>query len=97
MSLVGPRPLPVEYLPHFTPHQATRQLVKPGITGLALIQGRNRLPWEKRLEIDAWYAQHWTLGLDAKILLKTIWMVLKQEGINYPGHPTMPPFEGGRE
>ncbi|MCX7750020.1 MAG: sugar transferase [Candidatus Bipolaricaulota bacterium] len=94
MSLVGPRPLPVEYLPRFTPEQAVRHEVKPGITGWALVQGRNWLPWEERLHLDAWYARHWTLGLDIKILVKTVWKVLKQEGINYPGHATMPPFEG---
>lgn len=95
MSVVGPRPLPVDYMPLFSSEQATRFRVKPGITGLAVVRGRNLLSWEERLNIDAWYAQNWTFWLDLKIILATIWKVLKQEGISHPGHPTMPPFRGG--
>lgn len=94
MSLVGPRPLLPEYLPLYTPHQARRHDVKPGITGWALVHGRNALTWEEKFELDVWYVEHRTLALDIKILLWTLWKVLKGEGISHPGHATMPEFRG---
>jgi len=92
MSLVGPRPLLMEYLERYTPEQARRHEVKPGITGWAQIHGRNNLSWEERLRLDVWYVDHWNLWLDLKILWRTLWMVLRREGISAQGHATMPRF-----
>ena len=92
MSLVGPRPLLMEYLERYTPEQARRHEVKPGITGWAQIHGRNNLSWEERLRLDVWYVDHWSLWLDLKILWRTLWMVLRREGISAQGHATMPRF-----
>ena len=92
MSLVGPRPLLMEYLERYTPEQARRLEVKPGITGWAQINGRNALTWEQKFALDLWYVDHWSLGLDARILLRTFWRVLKREGIAQGGHATMPEF-----
>jgi sugar transferase EpsL len=92
MSLVGPRPLLMEYLDRYTPEQARRHEVKPGITGWAQIHGRNNLSWEERLRLDVWYVDHWSLWLDLKILWRTLWMVLRREGISAQGHATMPRF-----
>ena len=99
MSLVGPRPLLPEYLPHYSAEQARRHEVRPGITGWAAVQGRNALSWERRLALDVWYVDHWSLGLDLKILLITVAKVLKREGISAEGHATMPRFDdcAGRE
>ncbi len=97
MSLVGPRPLLMEYLPLYTPDQARRHDVKPGITGLAQVSGRNLLTWEERFELDLYYVDNWSLGLDFKILLLTVWKVLKREGISQEGHATMPPFTGSSD
>jgi sugar transferase EpsL len=72
MSIVGPRPLLVEYLPGYTPEQLRRHEVKPGITGLAQVQGRQELPWEERFRLDVWYVDHWSLRLDAEIVLATV-------------------------
>lgn len=94
MSLVGPRPLPVEYLPLYSPQQLRRHEVRPGITGLAQINGRNALSWNEKFELDIWYIENKSLRLDLKILLKTIWSVLKRQGVSYSGSATMPPFEG---
>jgi lipopolysaccharide/colanic/teichoic acid biosynthesis glycosyltransferase len=94
ISLVGPRPLLVDYLPRYSREQARRHDVMPGITGWAQINGRNSLDWEERLELDTWYVDHWTLMLDARILVNTIAVVLKREGIGNPGHATMPGFKG---
>ncbi len=94
MSLVGPRPLLLEYLPLYTPDQARRHDVKPGITGLAQVSGRNLLAWEEKFELDVYYVDNWSLGLDVKILLLTVWKVLRREGISQEGHATMPPFTG---
>lgn len=94
MSLVGPRPLLVEYIPRYTQHQRRRHEAKPGITGWAQVHGRNALPWDKRLELDVWYVDHWSLVLDLKILLLTLPKVLKHEGINQNGHATMARFTG---
>jgi len=81
MSLVGPRPLLERYLPYYTPRERLRFRVTPGITGLAQIRGRNTLPWDKRLELDAQYVEQWSLGLDLKILLRTVGKVLRREDI----------------
>jgi lipopolysaccharide/colanic/teichoic acid biosynthesis glycosyltransferase len=94
MSLVGPRPLLMEYLPRYTPEQARRHEVKPGITGWAQVNGRNALSWEEKFQLDVWYVDHWNLWLDMKILLLTIWKVLKREGISAEGSATMPVFTG---
>src|SRR5438046_2071338 len=72
MSLVGPRPLLMQYLDRYTPHQARRHDVRPGITGLAQVRGRNALPWEKRFDLDVWYVDHWSFTLDLRILARTI-------------------------
>jgi sugar transferase EpsL len=93
MSLVGPRPLLPEYLPHYSTEQARRHEVRPGITGWAAVQGRNALSWERRLALDVWYVDNWSLGLDLKILLMTVVKVLKREGISAEGHATMPRFD----
>ncbi|MEJ5252658.1 MAG: sugar transferase [Armatimonadota bacterium] len=94
MSLVGPRPLLVEYLPRYSPEQARRHEVKPGITGWAQVNGRNALSWEEKFRLDVWYVDHWNLWLDMKILLMTVWKVLKREGISAEGSATMPVFTG---
>ncbi len=94
MSLVGPRPLLMEYLPRYTPHQARRHEVRPGITGWAQVNGRNALSWEKKFELDVWYVDHWSLWLDLKILAMTLWQVVSRRGINHPGSATMPEFMG---
>jgi len=94
MSLVGPRPLLMEYLPRYSPEQARRHEVKPGITGWAQVNGRNALTWEEKFRMDVWYVDHWNLWLDMKIVLLTIWKVLKREGISAEGSATMPVFTG---
>ena len=96
MSLVGPRPLLIEYLNHYTPEQARRHLVKPGITGLAQIQGRNAISWEQKFLWDTWYVDHWSLWLDLRILLLTVRKVIRQEGIRQPGHATIEKFGAER-
>jgi len=92
MSLVGPRPLLMEYLERYTPEQARRHEVKPGITGWAQIHGRNNLSWDERFKLDVWYVDNWSLWLDLKILWRTLWLVLRREGISAQGHATMPRF-----
>jgi sugar transferase EpsL len=94
MSLVGPRPLLMQYLARYSPEQARRHDVLPGITGWAQINGRNALTWEDKFRLDVWYVDHWSLGLDIKILLLTLWKVLKREGISQPGHATAEEFMG---
>ncbi|WP_243028301.1 sugar transferase [Thermus albus] len=94
MSLVGPRPLLMEYLDRYTAEQARRHEVKPGITGWAQVNGRNALSWEEKFRLDVWYVDNWNLLLDLKILLLTLVKVLRREGINAPGHATMPEFRG---
>jgi sugar transferase EpsL len=96
MSLVGPRPLLMEYLPLYSPEQARRHEVRPGITGWAQVNGRNELTWEERFELDVWYIQHRTLWLDLKILGLTLLRVLRAQGINEPGAATMTRFTGSR-
>ena len=96
MSLVGPRPLLMEYLPLYTPEQFRRHEVKPGITGWAQINGRNALTWEEKFKLDVWYVDHLSFFLDMKILFLTLWKVLTREGISYPGRETMPKFTGSK-
>ena len=94
MSLVGPRPLLMEYLPRYTPEQARRHVVKPGITGWAQINGRNALSWEEKFALDLWYVEHRSLWLDCVILVRTIAAVVSGRGISADGHATMPEFQG---
>lgn len=94
MSLVGPRPLLMQYLDRYTPDQARRHEVKPGITGWAQINGRNAISWEDRLQLDVWYVDHLSLWLDFKVLLMTVAKVVKREGISQDGHVTMTEFMG---
>lgn len=94
MSLVGPRPLLMEYLPLYSPQQARRQEVRPGITGWAQVQGRNTLSWEKKFELDVWYVDHRSLWLDLKILSLTVIKVLARDGISQEGEATMTKFSG---
>ena len=97
MSLVGPRPLFVDYLPRYSPQQARRHEVKPGVTGWAQVNGRNALSWNERFELDVWYVDNWSLALDARILWKTIRKVFQREGISLDGHATMPEFTGNNQ
>jgi len=94
MSFVGPRPLLVEYLPLYSTEQARRHEVRPGITGWAQINGRNAQSWDERLRLDVWYVDHQSLWLDLRIFCLTIVKVLCSEGVNRPGHATMPRFTG---
>jgi len=94
MSMVGPRPLPPDYRQRFTPRQAERLLVRPGLTGLAQAAGRNAVPWDRRLELDARYAARPTLPGDAAILARCLLLVLRGHGVAAPGHATMPEFRG---
>jgi sugar O-acyltransferase (sialic acid O-acetyltransferase NeuD family) len=93
MSLIGPRPLLPEYLPHYTAEQARRHEVRPGLTGLAQVRGRNGLSWRRRLRYDAWYARRVSLGLDLWILWKTLGLLWTRRGISASGHATMPRFD----
>jgi sugar transferase EpsL len=94
MSLVGPRPLLPEYSSLYTPEQARRLEVKPGVTSWAVVNGRNGLPWSKVFELDAWYVDHQSLALDLKILILTIGNIVRREGITQPGHATRERFKG---
>jgi len=94
MSLVGPRPLLMEYLPLYSAEQARRHEVRPGITGWAQVNGRNALNWEERLAMDVWYVDHRTMWLDVRILLWTVVKVLRREGITASGEVTMHRFTG---
>ena len=96
MSLVGPRPLLMDYLPLYTPHQNRRHAVKPGITGWAQINGRNSLSWDDKFELDIWYVDHRTLLLDINIIIRTIIKMFTREGINAAGEATMPRFTGSQ-
>lgn len=89
MSLVGPRPLLMEYMDRYTPEQTRRHDTKPGITGWAQVHGRNGLTWPEKFSLDLWYVDNWSLWLDSRILVRTLWQVLKREGISQPGHATM--------
>ena len=94
MSLVGPRPLLMEYLPLYTPEQARRHEVRPGITGWAQVNGRNALSWEEKFKLDVWYVDNCSLWLDMKILWLTAGKVLKRDGISQEGSVTMEKFRG---
>ena len=97
MSWVGPRPLLMQYLDRYSPEQARRHDVLPGITGWAQINGRNALTWQEKFNLDVWYVDHWSFWLDIKILLKTAIKVLRREGINQPGHATAEEFMGNHD
>lgn len=94
MSLVGPRPLLVQYLERYSPEQARRHDVLPGITGWAQINGRNLLSWPEKFRLDVWYVDHWSFGLDLRILFLTLWKAILREGINQPGETTSGEFMG---
>lgn len=94
ISLVGPRPLLMEYLDLYTPEQARRHEVKPGITGWAQVNGRNAISWEEKFKLDVWYVDHQSFWLDIKILLMTVLKVFKSEGISQEGHVTIEKFKG---
>lgn len=94
MSLVGPRPLLMEYLPRYTPEQRRRHEVKPGLTGWAQVNGRNALSWEEKFALDVWYVEHCSFWLDLKILVLTTGKIINREGISQPGHATMEEFRG---
>jgi len=95
MSLSGPRPLLMQYLERYTSDQARRHEVKPGITGWAQVNGRNALTWEEKFKLDVWYVDHQSFWLDLRIILLTLWKILKREGISQPGHATMEEFKRG--
>ena len=104
MSLVGPRPLLMEYLPHYTPEQIRRHDVKPGLTGLAQVSGRQLLDFDERFQLDVWYVDHWSLRLDLEILAQTVRKVVKGEGVppithvyTYLGDPPAPAAERDTE
>lgn len=96
MSLVGPRPLLMEYLPLYSAEQAKRHNVRPGVTGYAQVNGRNSLSWEDKFKLDTWYVEHQTFLLDMKILLKTVIKVIIKDGINEAGEATMSKFMGAQ-
>jgi sugar transferase EpsL len=94
MSLVGPRPLLVQYLSRYDARQAQRHAVLPGITGWAQIRGRNALSWPEKFALDVWYVENWSLTLDFRILLETLVRVVRRDGVSQDGHVTMPEFMG---
>jgi sugar transferase EpsL len=94
MSLVGPRPLLMQYLARYTPEQMRRHDVLPGMTGWAQINGRNALDWDEKFRLDVWYVDHWSFWLDIRILFRTIGKVFRREGISQPGHVTAEEFKG---
>lgn len=96
MSLVGPRPLLMQYLPLYSERQRRRHEVAPGVTGLAQVRGRNALSWDEKFEYDVYYVENQSLWLDIKIIAMTVHAVFAREGVSSAGHATMPPFEGQR-
>ena len=94
MSLVGPRPLLMQYIPRYTPEQMRRHHLRPGITGWAQINGRNAITWEEKFRLDIWYVDHWSLWLDLKILALTFWKWPKREGISQSQHVSAEEFMG---
>ena len=94
MSLVGPRPLLVEYLPLYNTTQARRHDVKPGVTGWAQINGRNAISWQEKFQLDVWYVDNLSFWIDIKILFKTLWNVLLGKGVSQQGHVTIGKFKG---
>lgn len=97
MSIVGPRPLLVKYLPLYNEHQARRHEVRPGLTGWAQVNGRNSITWEQKFDYDVWYVDHLSFALDFRIVMMTVRSVLKREGISGDNNATMAEFEGSRE
>jgi lipopolysaccharide/colanic/teichoic acid biosynthesis glycosyltransferase len=97
MSLVGPRPLLMEYIPLYSPDQARRNEVRPGITGWAQVNGRNAISWEEKFQLDVWYVDHLTICLDFRILWMTLCKVIVRQGISAKGEATMPRFEGSKK
>ena len=97
MSIVGPRPLLVKYLPLYNEHQARRHEVRPGLTGWAQVNGRNSITWEQKFDYDVWYVDHVSFSLDVRIVMMTVRSVLKREGISGENNATMAEFEGSRE
>jgi sugar transferase EpsL len=97
MSIVGPRPLLMQYLERYSPEQARRLEVRPGVTGWAQVNGRNAISWEEKFKLDVWYVDNCSIGLDLKILWMTALSVLKREGISHAGEATMPEFMGTKE
>lgn len=97
MSLVGPRPLLMQYLDRYTPEQARRHEVLPGMTGWAQVNGRNAITWEEKFRYDVWYVDHWSLKLDIKILFLSLLVVIRREGIDHPGNATTNEFMGMEE
>jgi lipopolysaccharide/colanic/teichoic acid biosynthesis glycosyltransferase len=96
MSLVGPRPLLMEYLPRYSAEQARRHEVRPGVTGWTQVNGRNELTWDEKFALDVWYVDHRSTRLDLEILGRTVSQVLSGQGVSAPGHATMEPFRGSR-
>ena len=94
MSLVGPRPLLMEYLDRYSPEQMRRHDAYPGLTGWAQVNGRNAITWQDKFALDVWYVDHWSFWLDVKIILMTLWKVIKREGISQPGQATTEYFLG---
>lgn len=94
MSVTGPRPLLVQYVPLYSPHHRRRHGVRPGITGLAQVSGRNALTWPERFDLDVWYVEHASFALDMSILARTVGALLGRKGVNAPGEATMPYFTG---
>jgi sugar transferase EpsL len=97
MSFVGPRPLLMEYLPRYSPEQARRHDVIPGLTGWAQVNGRNAISWEDKFKFDVWYVDNWSFWLDIKIIFMTAWKVVKREGISQEGHATAEYFMGNKD
>ncbi|EFK08090.1 bacterial sugar transferase [delta proteobacterium NaphS2] len=97
MSIVGPRPLLMQYLDRYTLEQARRHEVKPGLTGWAQVNGRNALSWEEKFAMDVWYVDNWSFKLDLKIIYMSVWSVFKREGISQAGHATVEYFQGNRD
>jgi len=97
MSLVGPRPLLVQYLDRYSPRQMRRHETRPGVTGWAQVNGRNAVAWEDRFEMDVWYVENWSFALDLKILWMTVLTVFKRSGVSAEGHVTMPEFMGSQQ
>jgi lipopolysaccharide/colanic/teichoic acid biosynthesis glycosyltransferase len=97
MSLVGPRPLLMQYLERYSPEQARRLEARPGVTGWAQVNGRNAISWEEKFRLDVWYVDNCSIGLDLKIMWLTALSVLKREGISHAGEATMPEFMGTKE
>lgn len=97
MSLVGPRPLLMQYLPRYNPRQTRRHEVQPGLTGWAQVNGRNAATWDKKFALDVWYVDNLSLWLDCKIMFLTLWQTIRRKDINQPGYATMPEFMGNSQ